>query len=1835
MNTYLSKDTFILEKQEEIKRLETKVKEMIEINCTYVNEIETLKSQLLNKDVQLNVELNKHSVLLNELTILQNHMAEVKSIPCAIKFLADEGYFTLQKYEIEELDRLLEHIHNTVEQLQQENQKLLDENSNLKLITIDYNNHINNTKIENDRLRSELNLIEANIKSIIKDFSASSEIDIDNSDTNYLIEFAVTYFEQNIDKINQLLSENVNIKEELFISNTKFCEIKSFVFSNLDNILQNISTIEMKSFTELEKFKKELSETIEENIFLKSSINAFDKLTFECVEIIEKIKINQSNFISLQEELNICYTIKNDFQIQIEQLNILNNNLESLIKVQTIAEEEIKEELNLKSVELKNALVKLDETQLIINDNKLKIDSSADIVYQLNIELQTIKSNLDEKSNLIIELEEANLNLLNKYNDLDKCYKSNIYNTEKQKEIEKILQDELVIKSNDLQNSLEELKEKNIIIKLSESEIEKFKSENSNLQIEIENIKSELEIKLKEKDISIDEINETLLLKTKELDNILPQIITLQSLIEEMNIKIDFNANNTEKLINELDNVKYERSKLIEKFDNSNSKKIDKLNEVINNLKFKLEKKSNKEENLKNELQFINVELENTILLVCEVKSLMDVLNVKCESNNYIVDQLNNELECVKSTLSEKNNLIIELENIITKYKSSNDKDQSNQIIFDLKNKLEEKTKVENEIRNELQIITANFKNALIKESEVQTLIESMENELKLNIITIEQYKSELITKSNLLTELENMNSELLKCNAINKTISTNINNDTYYKNIQDQLEAVTNEKILIQVDFNLVNQKLLEISKHHEQTKMQLRNVLQEFSSLSCDIEFLFKIKMDTESNLKEDILCKSTELHELQKQLYESSIQQDYEKLEEEYMIKIRECNETQEQIQHLKSILSTKEESEKILRDTVKSKSIALEEYKKNVEFLFNRNDSFQIRVNDFEDNVLVDLNEEFDSIKAELVKKTENEKILLEEKLKLEGNLNELQENFINVTEKLEHSEERLEDLVSIINVLEIEIKNANSINTNLEHHINEAEHELLKSGDITENIERELYIMQREFKNVCTKAKYVERELLNIEFLHGTNNSINKNNLASCNVKNQLFDSLVDYVHDIKLKLTELNSAMISGNQKLFRTKVTSNEDDNLTLNVNSDLQFKTDIETFTEINNLPKALEDKINATEKTEIDKEKNINELQNQITYLSDKNNKLIIDMTLMENDLKEKILLIDNLNNELNQINKQYIKLEEHNQATNEQIHYSFDIDLELRNGKKDLIKEINLLEPGKITGVLNHHNLSNLFDMFVNLIMTKEQQIVTDLVNDHNKIKQQYIDQIKQFEEDIKKEKEWQKQVENDNEKLCLELEYLKSQKDNFPIREIEIKDLTEKVLDAENQSFNYLCELQELKTQISETSEQNYLALSSEFETFKTSSEKSIQDLKEKLDDLTKKYNESLSMYKDQKSSRSNLEGQIEKIQSECICLKAIIDKKDEDIKNLYEKNELKEKEYKILIEKNSLQREEMMNIHEKKIDELQLELNEKTQKLYCTEKLLKETTKKYNQLVEENSNNLLKMEQNTHENEISVLNKFENLEKELKVQSKNFETQSLKYIQELEDYKLKLIVCEKQLESYYQTLKLKDDQINNYEMKLKINDNITIETNNATEKIGKILGCASSLSIIYENVSLLISRCKNLDDEIEELKYSNKNLDNECESMLFEIKSKDDKIIEYLTNEDKLKQNIQLLTEEREFLKSKCEQFNTVNDDVKKLNDEICNYEQNIYQLRKEKGQLIIQHDKELKQLKLELKEVQIKNIELLDNYNKLTGKCNFFKYICIYILYELCKEIY
>lgn len=487
-----------------------------------------------------------------------------------------------------------------------------------------------------------------------------------------------------------------------------------------------------------------------------------------------------------------------------------------------------------------------------------------------------------------------------------------------------------------------------------------------------------------------------------------------------------------------------------------------------------------------------------------------------------------------------------------------------------------------------------------------------------------------------------------------------------------------------------------------------------------------------------------------------------------------------------------------------------SIALDEFNGYETFLSSRDDSLQPSINDFKDNV-----KEI-SRKSELTNIIECEKSLLEERSynDNECKFNVLTENLSNFNQEMALNDKKTDYLASVINFLKIKIKDANYLKDRLESHLNEAEHHVLMTRNRVENVELDLYSAQREYENVCTKIKCIINELNDLK----SNDKVNENNLESCDVKNELFDPLIDYVHTTKLKLSELKSAS-----------------DNEVWKGNCDSPLVSpDIGIDLEIDNLGDKM-DLIKTLPKAKTNVENYVNKLQDQARKLSNKNIELVNYIALIENDLKEKYILVSKLDNELSEVKIQCLTLEEHNKILKEQIHPSLEIDTELRNFKKNLINEINILEPGKITNVISHLNLSNLLDVFVNLIITKEQQIITNLVDDHRKDKQQYKDQIKQFHEYIEKGKKQQELVESDNSKLRSELEILKSTMFSFINKVININESQENVLEIKIQSFDDLSELQDLLTQFNKMS---------------VETTKKCEDLKEETEDL-KRFNTDL------------------------------------------------------------------------------------------------------------------------------------------------------------------------------------------------------------------------------------------------------------------------------------------------------------------------------------------------------------------------------------------------
>ncbi|XP_050523347.1 putative leucine-rich repeat-containing protein DDB_G0290503 isoform X2 [Daktulosphaira vitifoliae] len=1783
-------------------------------------------------------------------------------------------------------------------------EKLVDVNNLIKFTDTHFEsltNNILNLSNENLKIKEELaktyekitlirTVVSENLDSFLKDISlfeirSNNDCTDDFKEKNVLLlSFIETFDDLTIDNLVELFkikfSKMESIQEEFnsykAINNELETQNKNLKLINMDlnESLQKEMNVTNNKSTKLDIVSKNLEDTLCKLNEIQSNS---DLVTKKLKNEVQELKIKLEDKLDIITAHEKC---KNQLLIKCEDIKeIIQSNTK--VNYESIDNPEIvnwlKNYLSSKSSKFESALYKIKEMQnsiqLLINKSDL---NSLNIEGESNESLSKNCNILDESKSYLSRENSLNEGLDKNLNSSESVHNhSNIFVlTEFDDESNKF--DNSLTRINESQSMIEEIIE-DIYHQIlqssyieSENSVYKSKTKNPDVSSEkieqpfkiIDTLKTELEAYMSYENNVKCELQSISL----ELEKAHSKLYDVKNLIDSLNNKCNSYVLNIEKLKSEFEIVKIElneKNNLISTLESTNSNLLEKCNNleqinqltsIIDELKSDLEAKLIIESDLRNNLLHKSNELEDICSKYTEIQS---TINEKEIASDYkiVIEQLNIELAEKSSLLADYDNLKSEIDKYIEQF------NQLNNIITDLKVDIETEKSKNHSLQSQLQAKTIDLDEAFAKENEVQTLIESMENEIQANIISFEKLnqklQSEILEKSNIVAELDDTKLKLQsKTNEVNRVNCEKLAFEVECKHLEQELINIkkihcncehlqskfiilTNQITDLQKELNHTNEKLFDMSKQyyfekqHSDIKLQLQTannqkLINDFIELSNNIELFLASKIDIESNLREEIVVKTGEIADLQKQLMESTLQLEYERLEEEYVSKSRDITETQSKLETFEALLLKKNENEQILQDKYQTKCKELNEYKKNLEFLCSRNDSFLNRVDDFEDNVLVALNDEMDSMKLELEKKQETEKLLIDEKTELRLNLNKVKEVLINTTDELNVAKEQ-------IKILENKVEELLDSREKLLCKVSDSEKSLVKSKSTIENLNIELNCLNKELSIKCSEINDVRNELQTLM------SNINEQKICNeADTRNQLIDPLVDYVHEIKLKLTELNSAMISGNkcEKQLRTKRMLLEDDISTLDdaswkLNCEIQPGTPVEEIDlEIETLRKVLEDKMNlvsSLQKTNIDLEKNMCDLQDKIEYINKTNKESDEKLSLLENNLKEKCCEVENLNVTLEQLKQQYAELENLNLTLKDQIHQNLDIDLELRNGKKNIVNEINLLEPGKITGILTHHNLTDLLDTFVSLIMTKEQQIVSDLISEHKKIKQQYEDEIKQLQEDIKKAKEWQEQVESDNEKLSLELEELKSQKHSYPSKETENKELKERAIKAETQSLNYFNELNELKAHINNTNKQNYQILSDEFEFFKLNTEKTMNDLEKKVEDLTSMYNESCSLYKDQKNYYTVLENKLKEAQLEAICLKSVLEQKENDIKTLVEDLQLKSKEYEALCEKNSIQREEILNMNSKNIDELQLELNDKTQKLYNTEKLLKEATKNYNQLLEENK--LLSQKiQNLPINDNTINNKVAELEHDvhnLKTENKIKEITELELktkldktvdqcsllAKEIETYTIKISLLENQLENCHQTIKFKEDQIENYQMKSKIKDSDLIELNEITNKLRKILKSSADLSVLVEDIQSQITKCECLEEELEELKRQNNNLDSECESMLIELKSKDDKLLEFLNQEDELRKANEVLIQEIDFLRTKCDQFKNINDDVKKLNEEICSYQQSIYQLRKEKGQVILQHDKEIKQLKAELGNVHNKNLELLNEHKKIT----------------------
>lgn len=395
-------------KEEKLKEFNEHIKTLSEKNISLLNENKSLTSDINNISIK-NSSINEK---FNEFT------REIENKDKCIYDSKKEMIMLKNKIESVTLKmENLKNLNNDYSYKLQEKDKIIKE-SNDRLTIIE--NSYNCIKEEHNILNRKHNEISTNFyilqneKSLlIKQINSLSEIKstlnsdnkpIDNSKSLNIIHKYESIIKSLNDEIKNLIEEKTNLNERL--NNLKI---------NSESIKENINYIYMKD-NKFDSLKIEYSE-----LYKKYTVQTLiiDNLNSEML----KIKENNNSFNSQNHHFHDKIYILENTNKQLEQ-NIFELN-KQLFKNKLLADDEkeknmqIIEEnsnLNTKVKEISNKSIQKEDFS-----NKIKqiIKSKDEIIYKLNIEINHMNMNLDNKNKIISNLQSQIEELKLQYSNLD------------------------------------------------------------------------------------------------------------------------------------------------------------------------------------------------------------------------------------------------------------------------------------------------------------------------------------------------------------------------------------------------------------------------------------------------------------------------------------------------------------------------------------------------------------------------------------------------------------------------------------------------------------------------------------------------------------------------------------------------------------------------------------------------------------------------------------------------------------------------------------------------------------------------------------------------------------------------------------------------------------------------------------------------------------------------------------------------------------------------------------------------------------------------------------------------------------------------------------------------------------------------------------------------------------------------------------------------------------------------------------------------------------------------------------------------------------------------
>jgi len=796
------------------KKVNTLVKEYESRYSTSKKKISELEALMLHS----NEKLKAIQVQLNEKDLMIQTMKEESAQSRDIS----KGRET----EIEQLSTMNQEFERDFSKLRTEKDSLATMfESQLSLVKKDSETEETLTKRIQNQVKESIKQIEDDyhsktdyLKKLVNQANIEKET-LENEKTQ--LQNQLNIKDQNIEKFSQVINTFEKSIEELNNGNQKLKEEKR-------NLQEEINNVKNNWIPSLEDSKRNLIE----------EINLLKIVHKGCKEQIE---LKETLIKKLELDNKIKYKQLEEMELSVRSLSEEIKNLKSLNKNFQFFENQantLQEQMKIKDIKIQN--LKNDNSKLKGANEKLK---------QVEFQIEEFRKELQEKDFILKKVSENHKSLelenskLKEFENQVQILKKSLKDNETQ--ILNLTTQEKLLNNTNTQLEKEHQQKEVALLKISR-ESESLKVLNHQLAKELSQLKTYIE-ELEKGKVSVEGHRkkrvDDLLLQKEEYQ---VQLNTFELKFNDKQFEISKLKENYEEIISNLQNHLNIKVKEIEKIKHEShyvfeSKKS--IEDLLINTQQELNELQKLNKGLNEEIKILN---KNSEVHTRELFLKIDQLHGEIEEKNIEIRQTSQEIEILKEGLfkikKEASDIRqahqkkdIELETLKLELKRQENEHQN--IMRDLRNKVEESNKLKNEEREKLEAELQSERNDTI---QLKNIIDEQQNNVSLKAayitnlnakITELQGEIEFIKtqeQSNKQEKIFKESSNIIDKGNANKSFRNNILVDvnsvqSIDLQLQDKVYHLQEEKEKLQQEVKALQSEVLEFKKDKEKSLSQL----------------------------------------------------------------------------------------------------------------------------------------------------------------------------------------------------------------------------------------------------------------------------------------------------------------------------------------------------------------------------------------------------------------------------------------------------------------------------------------------------------------------------------------------------------------------------------------------------------------------------------------------------------------------------------------------------------------------------------------------------------------------------------------------------------------------------------------------------------------------------------------------------------------------------------------------------------------------------------------------------------------------------------------------------